>query len=179
MRERLASIITLPARDRFVAGRPAYPRRPSRKDHPREGICVEVGTITNRDPSSDIDSQPVRQAHAPIVAEHDQTPSAAVKPLGGAERFWLAFRQLTKLGFPRRFPLVQFPNAPLIVGLLAGAVATRLSGGGHAYLQSVSYVAITIWAYEELVHGVNWFRRLLGVAYVIILIVRIAHALQA
>jgi hypothetical protein len=138
-----------------------------------------VGTITNRDPSSDIDSQPRRQGHTPIVAEHDQTPSAPVEPLSAAAQFWLALRQLSKLGFPRRFPLVQFPNAPLIVGVLAGAVATRMSGAGHAYLLSVSYVAITIWAYEELVHGVNWFRRLLGVACVIIVIVRIAHALQA
>jgi hypothetical protein len=38
---------------------------------------------------------------------------------------------------------------------------------------------MTIWAYEELVHGVNWFRRLLGLAYVIFLIVRVADALRA
>jgi hypothetical protein len=38
---------------------------------------------------------------------------------------------------------------------------------------------MTIWAYEELVHGVNWFRRLLGLAYVIPLIVRVSHALRA
>jgi hypothetical protein len=33
-------------------------------------------------------------------------------------------------------------------------------------------------AYEELVHGVNWFRRLLGLAYVILLVVRVAGALH-
>jgi hypothetical protein len=38
---------------------------------------------------------------------------------------------------------------------------------------------MTVWAYEELVHGVNWFRRLLGLAYMIIWVVRVAHALQA
>jgi hypothetical protein len=43
----------------------------------------------------------------------------------------------------------------------------------------VSYLAMTIWAYEELVRGVNWFRRLLGLAYVILLIVRVTHALHA
>jgi hypothetical protein len=43
----------------------------------------------------------------------------------------------------------------------------------------VSYLALTIWAYEELVHGVNWFRHLLGLAYVIIVVVRVAHALHA
>ena len=31
---------------------------------------------------------------------------------------------------------------------------------------------MTIWAYEELVHGVNWFRRLLGLAYVILLAIQ-------
>jgi len=43
---------------------------------------------------------------------------------------------------------------------------------------SVSYLAMTIWAYEELADGVNWFRHLLGLAYVIILVIRVAHALQ-
>jgi len=38
---------------------------------------------------------------------------------------------------------------------------------------------MTIWAYEELVHGVNWFRRLPGLAYMILLIVRVADALHA
>ena len=37
---------------------------------------------------------------------------------------------------------------------------------------------MTIWAYEELVHGVNWFRRLLGLAFVILLIVRVARAVH-
>jgi hypothetical protein len=38
---------------------------------------------------------------------------------------------------------------------------------------------MTIWAYEELVHGVNWFRRLLGLAFMILLVVRGADALPA
>jgi hypothetical protein len=38
---------------------------------------------------------------------------------------------------------------------------------------------MTIWAYEELTDGVNWFRRLLGLTYVIILVIRVAHAVQA
>jgi hypothetical protein len=38
---------------------------------------------------------------------------------------------------------------------------------------------MTIWAHEELVHGVNWFRRILGLAYMILLIVRVADALPA
>jgi hypothetical protein len=90
-----------------------------------------------------------------------------------------AYQGLTGLSFPRRFPVVQFPNLPLIVGLLAGAAGRFLDGSAHSYAASVSYLAVTIWAYEELVRGVNWFRRLLGLAFVILMIVRLAHALQA
>jgi hypothetical protein len=43
---------------------------------------------------------------------------------------------------------------------------------------AVSYLATTIWAYEELVHGVNWFRNLLGLVYVISTAVHPAHALH-
>jgi hypothetical protein len=94
-------------------------------------------------------------------------------------RVWLAFKRLTAVGFPRRFPIVQFPNLPLIVAFLAGEAGQFVRGGGHTYTASVSYLAMTIWAYEELARGVNWFRRLLGVAYALIMIVRVAHALHA
>jgi hypothetical protein len=92
---------------------------------------------------------------------------------------WLAYKRLTELSFPRRFPIVQFPNLPLIVAVLAGEAGKFLDGSAHSYVTSVSYLAMTIWAYEELAHGVNWFRRLLGAAYVILLIVCVAHALHA
>jgi hypothetical protein len=92
---------------------------------------------------------------------------------------WLGYKHLTEFGFPRRFPIVQFPNLPLIVAVLAGEAGKFLDGSARSYAASVSYLAITIWAYEELVHGVNWFRRLLGLAFVILLVVRVAHALHA
>jgi hypothetical protein len=90
----------------------------------------------------------------------------------------LAYRRLAGLCFPRRFPIVQFPSVQLIVAFLAGAAARFLEGSAHSCAVSVSYLAATIWAYEELVHGVNWFRRLLGLAFVILLIVRVAHAMH-
>jgi len=93
-------------------------------------------------------------------------------------RTWLAYKRLTGLSFPRRFPIVQFPNLPLIVAVLAGTAGKFLNGSAHSYAVSVSYIAMTIWAYEELVHGVNWFRRLLGLAYVILLVVYVAGALH-
>jgi hypothetical protein len=100
-------------------------------------------------------------------------------PALSKSRPWLAFKRLTTLGFPRRFPIVQFPNLPLVAAFLAGEAGTFVRGGEHSFAASVSYLAMTIWAYEELVHGVNWFRRLLGLAYLIILVVRVAHGLQA
>jgi hypothetical protein len=89
-----------------------------------------------------------------------------------------AFRKVTGFGFPQRFPIVQFPNLPLIVAFLAGWAGRFLVGTGHFYAASVSYLAMTIWAYEELAHGVNWFRRVLGLTFVILLIMRVAHAIQ-
>jgi hypothetical protein len=91
---------------------------------------------------------------------------------------WLRFKRLTQLGWPRSFPLVQFPNAPLIIAFLAGLAAARIHGSGHFYLASLSYLAMAIWAYEELLHGVNWFRHLLGLAYAISTLVHLALALH-
>jgi hypothetical protein len=70
-------------------------------------------------------------------------------------RAWLAYKRLTGLSFPRRFPIVQFPNPPLIVAALAGGAGKFLDGSAYSYAASVSYLAMTIGAYEELVHGVN------------------------
>jgi hypothetical protein len=73
---------------------------------------------------------------------------------------------------------VQFPNLPLIIGLVSGYGSRYVGGAAHAYLLTIGYLAMTIWAYEELAHGTNWFRRLLGLAYTVILVIRIAHRLH-
>jgi hypothetical protein len=91
---------------------------------------------------------------------------------------WAGYKRLTELSFPRSFPIVQFPNLPLIVAFLAAEGGRFVHGGGHAYTRSVAYLAMTIWAYEELANGVNWFRRLLGLTYAVILVVRVAHAVH-
>ena len=88
------------------------------------------------------------------------------------------FKRLTALGWPRSFPIVQFPNAPLIVAFLAGEAAGVVHGAAHADARAVSYLAMVIWAYEELVDGVNWFRHLLGLAYVISTATHLALALH-
>jgi len=43
---------------------------------------------------------------------------------------------------------------------------------------AISDLTLTVWAYEELFHGVNWFRHLLGLAYVISTAVHLAMALH-
>jgi hypothetical protein len=92
---------------------------------------------------------------------------------------WRGFKRLTQIGWPRRFVIVQFPNAPLIIAFIAGEAGRHTHGSGHAYASAVSYLALAIWAYLGLVSGVNWFRRLLGLAYAISTIVHLALALQS
>jgi hypothetical protein len=92
---------------------------------------------------------------------------------------WAQFKRVTQIGLPRRFPIVQFPNVPLIFAFLAGAVGSHVHGASRSYATAAAYLAMTVWAYEELARGVNWFRRLLGLAYTMIMIMRVAHGLQA
>jgi hypothetical protein len=80
-------------------------------------------------------------------------------------------------GWPRDFPIVQFPNVALLAAFASGQAAAMLHGTGHGDAAAVSYVAMTIWAYEELVHGVNWFRHLLGLVYMASTVTHLAHAI--
>ncbi|MCW2984862.1 MAG: hypothetical protein JWR63_2432 [Conexibacter sp.] len=67
-------------------------------------------------------------------------------------------------GWPSRFVLVQLPNGPLIVGLVAGGVAGATGGGVHDVAAIVGSAGLAIWALQELLQGVNGFRRGLGAA---------------
>jgi hypothetical protein len=91
---------------------------------------------------------------------------------------WCAFKRLTQLSFPRSYPIVQFPNGPLILAFTSGFLAHDSHGREHSYAQAVSYLAIAIWAYLELFHGVNAFRRLLGLAFSISTAVHLANVLH-
>lgn len=87
-------------------------------------------------------------------------------------------RRVREFGWPRGFPLVQFPNGPLILAFAGGLAASMMHGAGHRDALAVSYLAMTIWAYEELVDGVNWFRHLLGLAYIVSTVMHLAMALR-
>lgn len=63
---------------------------------------------------------------------------------------------------PRRFPIAQFPNPPLLAAISAMAVAARTSGDAARAARIVADLAVLLWAYQEVTDGANWFRRLLG-----------------
>ena len=82
-------------------------------------------------------------------------------------------------GWPPAFPLVQAPNAPLILALAGWLVAAVTDGSAHAYARAVFYVALAAWAWQELAGGVNWLRRILGAVVFVYVVVKVADALGA
>ena len=64
---------------------------------------------------------------------------------------------------PRRFPIVQFPNRPLIATIVAGAIPYGTRGQTSFVARLVSRLALLVWSAEEIVDGANWFHRLLAV----------------
>lgn len=89
-----------------------------------------------------------------------------------------AFQRLTRLSFPRSYPIVQFPNLPLILAFASGLAARYSHGQAPTNLQAVSYLSTAVWAYLELFQGVNAFRRLLGLAYAISTVIHLGGALH-
>ena len=75
------------------------------------------------------------------------------------------------------------PPARRVLSGESRAGADRLRPGlipgweGSGARKAVSYLAMAVWAYAELVDGVNWFRHLLGLAYVVSTAVHLAAAL--
>lgn len=65
-------------------------------------------------------------------------------------------------GWPPDFPLVQFPNAPLLVAIVAWVAAALTDGTAHDVFRAVFIAGLVVWALLELVRGSNWVRRLLG-----------------
>jgi hypothetical protein len=95
-----------------------------------------------------------------------------------ARRVWHALHWLRAFSWPRRFPIVQFPNLPLALAFVAGEVAHHTRGTAHASALAVSYLAMGVWAWLELTAGVNWFRRLLGAYYVASTAIHLTHTLS-
>jgi hypothetical protein len=81
-------------------------------------------------------------------------------------------------GWPASFPLVQFPNAPLLAALAGWLVAALTDGRVHDWARATFYTGLAVWAWKELEDGVNWFRRAIGAAGLILVIASIAEALR-
>jgi hypothetical protein len=65
-------------------------------------------------------------------------------------------------GWPRRFPVAQFPNPPLLLAFAGWGLAAVAGGDTHDVGRALFILGLAVWAWEEAVDGVNWFRRLLG-----------------
>ena len=79
-------------------------------------------------------------------------------------------------GWPTRFVLVQLPNPPLLVALAAIATAALTHGRVADYATAIGKVGLAAFAYLELAEGVNWFRRVLGAAVLVQVVVTLARA---
>jgi hypothetical protein len=157
--------------------------------HSRPARAVPGVAVSATDTSNNEDHRPspMRSTTIPTKARRRGGRRAGggggAPPHGQSARvvlssIWSGYKRLTTLGFPRRFPMVQFPNPPLIVAFLAGEAALVVHGAARSDARSVGYLGMTVWAWEEAVNGVNWFRHLLGLTYAVILIMRVAHALH-
>jgi hypothetical protein len=79
-----------------------------------------------------------------------------------------------QVGWPRHFPIVQFPNPPLLLAFAGLGLAAVAGGTAHDVGRAVFTVALGVWAWEEAVSGVNWFRRLVGVGVLVWIVVVLA-----
>jgi hypothetical protein len=80
-------------------------------------------------------------------------------------------------GWPRRFPIAQFPNPPLLLAFAGWGLASESGGTTHEVGRAVFTLGLAVWAWEEAVGGVNWFRRLLGAGALIWIATRLAGEL--
>ena len=80
-------------------------------------------------------------------------------------------------GWPQRFPVAQFPNPPLLLAFAGWGLASESAGTTHDVGRALSSIGLTVWAWEEAVDGVNWFRHLLGVGALTWIVIRLAGEL--
>jgi hypothetical protein len=80
-------------------------------------------------------------------------------------------------GWPRSFPIAQFPNPPLLLAFAGLALAAVSHGAPHDVGRVVFMVGLAVWALKETVGGVNWFRRLLGTGALVWIAIGLVGAL--
>jgi hypothetical protein len=82
-------------------------------------------------------------------------------------------------GWPARYPIAQLPNAPLIAAFAAWIVARLTDDSVHYYARAAFYVGVAAWAWLELTDGVNLFRRCVGAAGLIYVVVKVGAGFGA
>jgi len=82
-----------------------------------------------------------------------------------------------QVGWPRSFPVAQFPNAPLAIALAGWGLGAAATGTPHEVGRAVFIVGLVVWAWQEAVAGVNWFRRVLGAGALVWIAVNLARQL--
>lgn len=84
-----------------------------------------------------------------------------------------------KRGWPESSPLVQFPNAPLLIAIGALVLAALTSGTVGRAALAAAYAALAAWAWLEVTDGAGWPRRLLGAVALVAVVARVADALAS
>lgn len=98
---------------------------------------------------------------------------------GGRDRRLGAAWRRAQHGWPARYPLAQFPNAPLLAAFAAWLVAAVTDGSAHAYARAAFYAGLAAWAWLELAAGVNLARRAIGLAGLAWVVAKVGVALGA
>jgi len=83
----------------------------------------------------------------------------------------------SRTGWPRSFPIAQFPNPPLLIAFAGWVLAAVAHGTAHDVGRSVFTLGLAVWAWGEAVDGVNWLRRVLGAGVLVWLVARLAAEL--
>ena len=80
-------------------------------------------------------------------------------------------------GWPAASPVVQAPNPPLLVAFAGLIVAALSTGSVEAFAHAVFYAGLSVWAWLELTDGANLFRRVMGLAGLVYVVVKVGQAL--
>lgn len=82
-----------------------------------------------------------------------------------------------QVGWPRSYPIVQFPNAPLLLAFAGWGLAAATGGTAHDVGRAVLIIGLGVWAWLEMVSGVNLFRRVLGAGALVWIVASLAGEL--
>jgi hypothetical protein len=81
-------------------------------------------------------------------------------------------------GWPASYPVMQLPNAPLLVALAGWLAAALTSGLVHHCARATFYTSLAAWAWKEIDDGANWVRRAIGAAGFVFVIAKVTEALR-